>query len=59
METETEISSLPDVDQATWRKEECDQAPYNVNTGDGTLTQVQHSPIQLYLTASSITASLG
>lgn len=35
-ETETEIPSSPDAEQAKWRgrKEDCDQAPYNVNTGD-------------------------
>lgn len=61
VETETEIPSPPDAEQAKWRgrKEEWDQAPYNVNTGDRALIGVQQSPIQLHLTASSITASLG
>lgn len=61
VKTEIEIPSPPDADQAKWRgrKEGCDQAPYNVNTGDRDLIEVQHSPIQLHLTASSITASLG
>lgn len=61
VETETEIPSLPDAEQAKWRgrKEECDQAPVNVNAGDRALIGVQHSPIQLHLTASSITALLG
>lgn len=54
VETETEIPSLADAEQAKWRgrKEECDQAPRNVFTGDRALLTVQHSPIQLHLTAS-------
>lgn len=59
VETETEIPSPPDAEQAKWRGRKEDQAPHNVNTGDRALIGVQHSPIQLHLTASSITASLG
>lgn len=61
VETETEIPSPPDAEQAKWRgrKVERNQAPCNVNTGDRALIEVQHSAIQLHLTASSITASLG
>lgn len=60
VETETEIPSLADAEQAKWRgrKEERTQAPCNVDTGDRALIGVQHSPIELYLTAFSITASL-
>lgn len=59
-ETETEISSLADAEQAKWmgRKEEYTQTPCNVDTGDIALTGVQCSAIQLYLTAFAITASL-
>lgn len=60
VETETEIPSLQVAEQGKWRGREgkCNQAPHNVNTGDRALIGVQHSPIQLYLTTSSITASL-
>lgn len=60
VETETEIPSLQVAEQGKWRGREgkCNQAPHNVNTGDRALIGVQHSLIQLYLTTSSITASL-